>query len=162
MGSRCGRTAVVPIEGPRVPDVVDAEPADDHGRRRGPYRERARPEIPKGLRHEKRNEQSDEQHGREHEPIRHRPDRSVIGNIEQIERESLKTAYRKTRYSNRAKRKRAVAHGEELPTWEVGMMALNVVNPRLIRVHFERGDEGFLRNLDLAELAHLLLAFLLL
>src|SRR6266404_2360513 len=35
-------------------------------------------------------------------------------------------------------------------------------SPKLIRVHFERGDEGFLRNLDAAELAHLLLAFLLL
>ena len=31
-----------------------------------------------------------------------------------------------------------------------------------ILVHLQRGDEGFLRNLDAAELAHLLLAFLLL
>src|SRR3974390_3797809 len=33
---------------------------------------------------------------------------------------------------------------------------------RLIRVHFEGGDEGFLRDFDLAELAHLLLALFLL
>ena len=33
-------------------------------------------------------------------------------------------------------------------------------NPLLL--HFQRGDEGLLRNLDAAELAHLLLAFLLL
>ena len=29
-------------------------------------------------------------------------------------------------------------------------------------IHFQRGDEGFLRDVDLAELAHALLAFLLL
>src|SRR5437868_6884671 len=33
---------------------------------------------------------------------------------------------------------------------------------RLVIVHLERGDEGFLRNLHLAELAHLLLALFLL
>src|SRR5215472_10205806 len=31
-----------------------------------------------------------------------------------------------------------------------------------LHIHFQRGDEGFLRDVDLAELAHLLLAFLLL
>ncbi len=33
---------------------------------------------------------------------------------------------------------------------------------RFSHIHLQRGDEGFLRDVDLAELAHLLLAFLLL
>src|ERR1700744_4177177 len=35
-------------------------------------------------------------------------------------------------------------------------------NRRSILIHLQRGDEGFLRDVDLAELAHLLLALFLL
>src|SRR3974390_1261548 len=46
--------------------------------------------------------------------------------------------------------------------WQVSRGACRKALERFSAIHLERGDEGFLRDVDLAELPHLLLAFLLL
>src|SRR5215510_2013276 len=71
------------------------------------------------------------------------------------------------RNSSRARRLAARSFGRICLLFDVGAMPKVYHILRLWRqpasaIHLQRGDKGFLRDVDLAELPHLLLAFLLL